>query len=118
MTRLLLLLIVVVPAAAAAWYAWRPQPLMLPVQPAELGVIERTVVNTRAGSVAACRRALLSPSVGGRITAWPTREGMRVMQGDLLLALWNEDLEAAVVLARAEAASARAREESVCQEAG
>jgi hypothetical protein len=45
------------------------------VHPVERGTVEQTVTNTRAGKVKACRRAKLSPSLGGQITRLPIKEG-------------------------------------------
>jgi HlyD family secretion protein len=75
------------------------------------------VVNTRAGSVKACRRAALSPAVGGQIATWPVDEGMKVKKGDLLLSLWNEDLQAQLDLAQSEAEAAQANSQATCLQA-
>ena len=40
------------------------------------GTVEKTVANTRAGTVKACRRAKLSPSAGGQIANLPVRRVM------------------------------------------
>lgn len=75
------------------------------------------MVNTRAGTVKVCRRAGLSPAVGGQIAAWPVSEGMKVKKGDLLLALWNDDLRAQLKLAQSEADAARSNAEASCLQA-
>ena len=64
------------------------------VQVAEVvaGNIEETIANTRAGTVKACRRARLAPAIGGQIDSLPVKEGQPVKQGDVLLALWSDDL--------------------------
>jgi HlyD family secretion protein len=77
-------------------------------------LVERSVANTRAGTVKACRRAKLSPSIGGQIAHLPVKEGDRVEEGELLLELWNNDLSAQVLLAEREVSATRARAQSVC----
>lgn len=102
-------------AGASAWlYLHQVQPVAVRVQAAELGVVEETVSNTRAGTVEACRRARLAPSVGGQISTLAVREGQRVKQGDLLLELRNEDLQAQVSLAEREAEAGAARARAAC----
>ena len=97
-------------AGAAAWFWLREaEPVAVKVQAAELGVVEETVANTRAGTVMACRRARLAPSMGGQIATLAVREGDRVKPGDLLLELWNRDLLAQVALAEREAEAGQAK---------
>lgn len=111
----LVVTLVVAGAAAAAWYYFsRPEPVTVRVQAVTRGVVEQTVANTRAGTVKACRRARLAPSIGGQIARLAVREGDRVAAGDLLLELWNQDLEAQVTLAEREAEAAEARARAAC----
>lgn len=98
-------------------YSTRAKPVKILVEAAEIGTIEETVANTRAGTVNACRRAQMAPAMGGQIAILTVREGDTVKQGDVLLALWNDDLQAEVSLARSEAKAAKARAESVCVQA-
>jgi len=51
------------------------------------GRVEATVTNTRAGTVRARRRALLSPEASGLVVALPVAEGERVAEGDVLVRL-------------------------------
>jgi HlyD family secretion protein len=83
-------------------------------KPVTRGTVECTVANTRAGTVKACRRAKLSPSVGGQIASLPIKEGDLVKKGQLLLELWNKDLTAQALLVEREVASARSRSRSAC----
>ncbi len=115
--RALVLLVIIALAGAWLWWANRPQPIEVSVAQVERGRVERTVANTRAGTVKACRRAGLSPSTGGQIAHLPVREGDKVKQGQLLLELWNDDLRAQLDLAREEAASADANAKARCIEA-
>lgn len=106
--------LIIASAAVTVWYLTRPDPVQVIVKPVDLGIVERTVANTRAGTVKACRRAKLSPSIGGQIAKLPIREGDTVKSGDLLLEIWNQDLAAEVRLVVSEAEAARARARAAC----
>ena len=109
--------IVILIAAGISFLIWRytrPEPVEVAVKPVTRGTVERTVANTRAGTVKACRRAKLSPSAGGQIDLLPVKEGDHVKKGELLLQLWNDDLTAQAMLAEREVASARSRSRSAC----
>ena len=107
--RWIVLVLVIAAAAVIIWFFTRPKPVEVVVKPVDRGTVERTVANTRAGTVKACRRAKLSPSVGGQIAKLSIREGDTVKEGDLLLEIWNRDLVAEVQLAQRETEAARAR---------
>ncbi|MBI3375128.1 MAG: efflux RND transporter periplasmic adaptor subunit [Betaproteobacteria bacterium] len=113
--RLTIVLIVVAAAAAGVWYATRPKPVLVAVAEADVGRVEMTVANTRAGSVSACRRAKLAPPAGGRIEKLAVREGDRVAKGQVLLTLWNLDLSAREQVAREQLGSAKARVREACE---
>lgn len=115
--RWILGLAILAAAGGLIWHFTRKTPVAVVVKSVDRGLVERSVANTRAGTVEACRRAKLSPSVGGQISHLPIREGDRVKAGSLLLALWNEDLAAEVVLAQKEAVAARARARAACLKA-
>jgi HlyD family secretion protein len=95
----------------------RPKPIDVAVKAVTLGMVERTVANTRAGTIKACRRAKLSPSIGGQIANLPIKAGDKVRKGQLLLELWNKDLVAQVTFAEQETVAARYRAGSVCARA-
>lgn len=113
--RLAVVLIVVLAAAAALWWYTRPKPVAVLVAQAELGRVENTVANTRAGSVTACRRAKLAPAAGGRIEQLNVREGDRVKEAQVLLTLWNDDLAARERVSREQLQTARARVREACE---
>lgn len=120
MGRLIRWLVAVLVIAGIAFLIWqktRAKPVEVMVEPVTRGIVEKTVANTRAGTVNACRRARLSPSIGGQIAALPIREGDQVEAGDLLLEIWNEDLSAQFNVAEQEAAVAKAQAEAACQSA-
>lgn len=82
--------------------------------PAERGEVQATVSNTRAGTVKACRRAHLAPATGGQVARLSVREGDKVQSGQILMVIWNEDLEARVQLATSEELAASARVQEAC----
>lgn len=98
-SKIVLAMIVI---TALGWWYWKashPKPVSVSVAYAERGDVEESVANTRAGTVKACRRAKMSPSLGGQISTLPFAEGSRVKKGDILLQLWNKDLQAEIELA-------------------
>jgi len=107
--RWIVLVLIIAVAAVIIWHFTRPDPVEVLLKPVDRGIVERTVANTRAGTVEACRRAKLSPSIGGQIAKLPIREGDKVTGGDLLLEIWNKDLVAEVRLVESEAEGAKAR---------
>jgi HlyD family secretion protein len=101
-------------AALLIWRAMQPDTVPVVLATAERGKVEASVANTRAGTINACRRARLAPSLGGRIARLNVREGDRVKAGQILLEVWNEDAAAQVRVAREQAKAARARAEEAC----
>ena len=98
----IVLIIVIAAIAVIVWFLTRTKPVEVVVKPVDRGIVERSVANTRAGTVKACRRAKLSPSVGGQIAKLNIHEGDKVKEGDLLLEIWNQDLVAEVQLAQSQ----------------
>ena len=107
MPRLLTVLLLVVLAVAAWWWLSRPKPIQVVLQEVEIGKVEASIANTRAGAVESCQRAKLSTLLGGRITQLPIKEGDKVKKGQLLMQLWNEDQQAQNALARTQVDTAR-----------
>jgi HlyD family secretion protein len=101
-------------AVAGLWYWLRSDPVPVTLATVDRGRIERTVANTRAGTVKACQRARIAPATGGQIETLAVREGDRVEAGQLLLELWNQDLAAQVKLVEREHVSAVARADEAC----
>lgn len=121
MGRLMRWMVVAVLVAGAAVFIWqktRSKPVEVVVRPVERGKVEQTVANTRAGTIEACRRAKLSPSIGGQIARLPVHEGDQVEQGALLLEIWNEDFAAQLLLAEREATLAERQARATCLSAG
>ena len=65
----------------------------------EIRTVEKTVSNTRAGTIDACRRAKMSPAMGGQIASLTVKEGDMVKKDQVLLELWNKETKARVVAA-------------------
>jgi HlyD family secretion protein len=114
MKRIAIIAALVLVVLAAAWYVSRPEPVSVTVVTAERGPVAATVANTRAGTVDACRRAGLSPALGGQIASLPVKDGDRVETGALLLELWNADLKAELELAQRDARASRSRAREAC----
>jgi len=112
---LLIACIVVAAVVAGFLYLTRQKPIAVLVAGAEAGRVEMTVANTRAGSVAACRRAKIAPPAAGRIETLAVKKGQRVAAGELLLELWNDDFSARERVSREQLATARARVNEACQ---
>lgn len=112
--RVLLAVAVVVALAIIVWRYTRTEPVPVVVEEVDRGRVERSVANTRAGTVNACRRAKLAPPAGGQIAALPVHEGDRVRAGQVLLELWNEDSAAQVRAVEDQARSAVLRAEEAC----
>ncbi len=112
--RAAIVLLALAASAAAIWYFTRPQPITVSLARAERGAVAATVTNTRAGTVDACRRAGLSPPLGGQIAQLPVADGDHVEAGQLLLELWNDDLLAQLKLAQEEAKATESRAEESC----
>lgn len=92
----------------------RPKPVMVEVVAAARGTVTESVTNTRAGTIKACARARLAPTMGGRIESLPVKKGDRVKRGQLLLELWNADLQAQLLLAQRDAVAAQSRADQAC----
>ncbi len=114
MQRLLLAAIAIAGIVAVVGYTMQDAPLRVVAVAVERGDVEATVANTRAGTVNACRRAGLSPALGGQIASLPVSTGERVTSGQVLLELWNEDLRAERILAERDAIASVARAKESC----
>lgn len=103
--------------AIAAWYFTRPGPLIVRLASVERGTVEATVSNTRAGTIKACRRAKLAPPAGGQIAHLLVQKGQRVKANQILLELWNNDLEAQRRLAQEQLGTSQTQAHQACVEA-
>jgi HlyD family secretion protein len=112
----LILSIIAGVVAIALLFAWltRPEPVAVRVEVVDRGTVQDTVANTRAGTIEACRRAGISPRLGGQIDLMPVSEGDVVEAGQILMAFWNDDLRARARLAESELQASEARREQAC----
>jgi len=112
----LFITLVFIAAAVTALFVWlsREKPVKVIVKNADTGAVQETVANTRAGTIEACRRAGISPSIGGQISSLPVKEGDIVEQGQVLMELWNQDIQAQYELAQSEVKAATANANQVC----
>lgn len=101
-------------AAALLGYLSRSKPIMVELKKVDRGNVEAAVSNTRAGTVKACRRAKLSPPAGGQISKMHVKKGQRVVAGEILLELWDEDLHAQERLSRDQLKTSELRVHEVC----
>ncbi|WP_455211076.1 efflux RND transporter periplasmic adaptor subunit [Kaarinaea lacus] len=113
-SKIIALIIAVAVIAFFIWFFSRPKPMEVTISKAETGKVEAVVTNTRAGTITACRRARLAPVSGGQIDKLPVKEGQYVETGQILLEMWNEDLQAQLLLAKQEAIAAKARAKETC----
>jgi len=103
--------------AITAWYFTRPKPIEVELVKVGRGTVEATVSNTRAGTVKACRRAKLSAPAGGQIAHLRVSKGDRVKKGEVLLELWDDDLQAQERLAREQLGTAQTQAHQSCVQA-
>ncbi|MBK9162082.1 MAG: efflux RND transporter periplasmic adaptor subunit [Nitrosomonadales bacterium] len=117
LSRYLPYFIAVILLVVAAWYLMRPDPVRVQLAKVERGTVEATVSNTRAGTVKACRRAKLAPPAGGQIANLLVKKGERVAANQVLLELWNDDLQAQARLAQEQLDVAQTQAKQACVQA-
>ncbi|KGJ91076.1 efflux RND transporter periplasmic adaptor subunit [Thalassotalea sp. ND16A] len=100
------------------WWLNQEQPLQVDIVYAEMGLVEATVANTRAGTVTACQRARMSLPIGGQIEQINVKEGQLVEQGQLLLSLWNKDRKAKLAEVKALFSASQKNRQRACIVAG
>lgn len=106
--------VVALAAALLLWRSFSSAPLQVWVSAAEMGAVEATVSNTRAGTIKACRRSRLSMPIGGVVDRLLVEEGQQVVAGQLLLELWNKDRLADVTQAEQLVAAAERDRQTAC----
>ena len=113
-SKIIALVIAVAAIAFLFWFFSRSKPLAVTVSQVEMGKVEAVVTNTRAGTIKACRRARLAPATGGQIAKLPVTEGQHVQAQQVLVEMWNEDLQAQLLLEKQEVVAAKARAKETC----
>ncbi len=114
MKRIAVIAVALLVVAATAWWLTRAKPVAVTAVTVGRGPVSATVANTRAGTVDACRRARLSPALGGQIATLPVKNGDHVEKGTLLLELWNEDVKAQLALSERDALASRSLAREAC----
>jgi len=99
-----------------AWL-FDPEPVAVKVVWAEIGRVEETITNSRAGTVTARQRAHLSAEIGGRVVAVPIEKGDRVKKGDILLRLNDASEKATLERTRRDLGVVKAQRNRACLEA-
>lgn len=112
--RLISLIMISGAIAFVSWYFARPKPLQVDLATITTGNVEATVVNTRAGTIKSCQRSNLAPISGGQIAKIWIKEGDHVQKGQVLLELWNQDLQAQRELAQRQLTMAQERRRETC----
>jgi HlyD family secretion protein len=107
-------LIVLILIGALIAYLGSSKAVKVIIRHVERGLVQDTVANTRAGTIKACNRAGLSPSMGGQIANLPVKVGDAVKPGQILMEPWNDDRVAEVSLATREARAAKALARQAC----
>ena len=116
--KLLIFLAALVVGGLSFGYFKRPLPVEVAAYSLVEGAVESSVVNTRVGTIKACRRAYLAPATGGQVASLYVKESDQVKQGQLLLEVWNQDLKAQLALQKAQIKVSQANSEQACQLAG
>ena len=97
------LLLLLAAGAASAWWLLKPEPnIDVTTTQVSQGSVAQLVANTRAGTVRACQRSKLSLTSGGTVAALHVQNGDRVTQGQLLMSMWDQDLQARLEQAKAQ----------------
>lgn len=95
-------------------YITKADPIEVTVVAVERGTVENTVANTRVGTVKACLRSRLSLPIGGQVSELNVTEGDKVNEGQLLIALWNDDRKARYQQSIASHNSVQKEKDSIC----
>ena len=112
--RILILALVVIAGFALRYTVFKKDPVDVTVFRVAKGRVEDSVTNSKAGTVATRRRAAISPEIGGRVRELTAREGDRVVRGQVLLRLVDEDYRARVELSGRALEAAQAAEREAC----
>ncbi|MEJ2581489.1 MAG: efflux RND transporter periplasmic adaptor subunit [Acidobacteriota bacterium] len=96
------------------YMVFAPEIVQVRTAEAELGLVEETVTNTRAGTVKVRRRAELSPQIGGLVVALPHREGDKVEADEVVVVLDSRAQRAELVSARTAVEASRAQADEAC----
>ena len=102
---------------STAWYFSGAKPPEVQLVTVGRGTVDATASNTRAGTVKACHRAKLSAPAGGQIAHLLVKKGDRVKAQQILLTLWNNDLQAQLRLTQEQRITAQNQSAQSCLQA-
>lgn len=114
MRRIVIIFFLILAIGSTYWWFSRPKPINVKLVYVEIGDVEASVSNTRAGTVEACQRTRLSTISGGRIVYLGVQKGDYVKKGQVLLRLWNEDQQAQSAFAQTQVISSQKHVEELC----
>ena len=113
------LLLLLAAGAVSAWWLLKPEPAIdVTTTQVSQGSVAQLVANTRAGTVRACQRSKLSLTSGGTVAALHVQNGDRVTQGQLLMSMWDQDLQARLEQAKAQLKVAELAKAERCDASG
>jgi len=115
--RRIAFVLLIVLLALGTWIFTRPKPIPVLLAKVERGTVEATVSNTRAGTIKACQRSKLAPPAGGQIARLLVKKGQRVKAHQVLLELWNNDLQAQERLAQQQLGTSTMQVQQACVQA-
>ena len=106
--------LVVAGIGGGVWWLSRPKPVEVLLHTVERGVVRATVSNTRVGTIEACSRAKMSPSMPGIVAVLPVREGDQVAANQVLMEIWNNDLKAELRQIETDIVTSERRADEAC----
>lgn len=112
--RLIALAVLIAAVVAARWWLLAADPVEVEAVTVGRGRVESTITNSKAGTVRARRRALISPEASGRVLSVNFREGDSVEEGAVLFQLNDSSQRAQLDLAERALESAQAQSERAC----
>jgi HlyD family secretion protein len=114
MRKLIFLGVVAILIGTAVYWQSRKDILVVPLHTLELGTVEDTVANTRAGTIRACQRSKLSMPTGGTVEELLVSAGDHVEKGQVLLRLRDQEYQAAVQQASAHLKVTQQQRQEIC----
>jgi len=111
---LAILLGLILLGVALRYFFFAPDLLEVRVQAVARGLVEATVSNSKAGTVAARRRSRIAAEIGGRVVEITHREGAIVKAGDVLIRLADVSHLAQLELTRHGVSVSESRLEDAC----
>lgn len=96
------------------WTVFQPKPVPVTIYRVTHGLVEETVVNSRAGAIESRQHSQMSPGISGLVAEVPAQKGQAVGKGDVLLRLDANEYRAEVRLAERSLDAARAANDQAC----